>query len=150
MQTWRGLHHLQEEGIMDFTTYRWMDGWIFCLYREHFLITCCAKKQLTTSGFLYLPKNWCKWLVGQTYLWWMISSHSVPEREFKSQGRSCSRFFGKETFIYPLFIWVKTVINIKNVFFKRALAESAAERSTNTTSRFYEDILNGHRGLNWL
>lgn len=75
---------------------------------------CCAKKQLTTSGFLYLPKNWCKWLVGQTY-------------------------------IYDE--WYQVIL--KNVFFKRALAERAAERSTNTTSRFYEDILNGHRGLNW-
>lgn len=48
-----------------------------------------------------------------------IKSICATMNNFWSQGRSCNHFFSKETFIYPLLIQVKALIEIKNVFFKR-------------------------------
>lgn len=51
--------------------------------------------------------------------------------------------FGK-IYIYPLFIWVKSVMFSKKIFPKRE-----AEIVTNITSQFYKLIWNDQKGLDW-
>lgn len=62
-----------------------------------------------------------------------IKSICATMNNFWSQGRSCNHFFSKETFIYPLLIQVKALIEIKNVFFQERSTKRAAEIAKSTT-----------------
>lgn len=56
---------------------------------------------------------------------WMISSHLQQQTIFLSQGRSC--------FIYPIFIQLKSISDIKNVFFKGDFVKRVGEIGINIT-----------------
>lgn len=53
------------------------------------------------------------------------------------------RFFGKLTVIFPLYIRVKSFIDIKNVFFKRDLAK----RASSITSQFLKHTVRDQKGM---
>lgn len=62
-----------------------------------------------------------------------MSNDIKSQTTFLPQGRSCNQFFGKVTCIYCLFVQLKSLVDIKNVFLKRDLAKKAAEMATSIT-----------------